>query len=207
MFSLDAWRHKQLREQLWKGPAAFSAYLTLSIQLTSTLLSVLYLKALLRPSLCILLVSGLLSVLLVWIDRLVSCRNHHLGLLQFSLYRSRHRIKAMGIRPAEIDRFAERLHLDARIAFKFRKSGSRSVELIIQKLDLLARTAERYGRGGRKVFSANQEPIIDAIRLFDSLPLEKAEEVIEQRLANSLKSPPEFDPEGWALEVYRASRA
>jgi hypothetical protein len=165
MFSLEVWRHQQLREQLWKGPAAFSAYLTLSIQLTSTLFSVLFLNALLEPSLYILLVSGLLCVLLVWIDRIVSCRNHHLGLLQFSLSQSRHRINAMGIRPAEIDRFAQRLCFDARIAFKFRKSGSRSVELIIQKLDLLARTAERYGSGGRKVFSVNQEPIIDAIRL------------------------------------------
>jgi hypothetical protein len=55
------------------------------------------------------------------------------------------------------------------------------------------------------VFSINQEPVLDAIRLFEYLPLENAEEVIEQQLANSLKSPPEFDPEGWALEVYRES--
>lgn len=79
------------------------------------------------------------------------------------------------------------------------------MELIIQALDLLSRTAERYGTGGRKVFCINQDPIIDAIRLLDYLPLENAEEVIAQRLANSLKSPPEFDPEGWASTVYRES--
>jgi hypothetical protein len=205
MLDLDVWRHQQLRKQLWKGPAAVSAYVTLPMQVMSTILSMLFLRALIGPSLYILLVSGLLCVLLFWIDRIVSCRNHNLGLLQFSLSQSRHRIKAMGIRSAEIDRFAKRLYLDSRIAFKFRNSRFRSVELIIQGLDLLTRTAERYGTRGRKVFSVNQEPIIEAIRLFEYLPLEDAEEVIEQQLTTSLRNPPEFDPEGWALEVYRTS--
>jgi type IV secretory pathway VirB3-like protein len=205
MLSLDVWLHRQLREQLWKGPTAVSAYLSLPMQLIGITLSALCLKALTGPTLCILSVSGLLCVLLVWIERMVSLRDHNLGLLQFSLSQTRHRIKAMGIRSAEIDRFAKRLCLDSRIAFKFRNSRFRSVELIIQKLDLLARTAERYGSGGRKVFSVNQEPIVDAIRLFEHLPLENVEEVIEQQLIAFLKSPPEFDPEGWALEVYRES--
>lgn len=121
----------------------------------------------------------------------------------FSLAQSRHRMKSMGMRSAEIDRFAKRLCLDSTIAFKFRNSRFLSVELIIQGLDLLTRTAERYGTRGRKVFCINQDPIIDAIRLLDYLSLENAEEVIAQRLANSLKSPPEFDPEGWASTVYR----
>jgi hypothetical protein len=205
MLSLDVWPHRQLREQLWKGPTAVSAYLSLPMQLIGITLSALCLKALTGPTLCILSVSGLLCVLLVRIERMVSLRDHNLGLLQFSLSQTRHRIKAMGIRSAEIDRFAKRLCLDSRIAFKFRNSRFRSVELIIQKLDLLARTAERYGSGGRKVFSVNQEPIVDAIRLFEHLPLENVEEVIEQQLIAFLKSPPEFDPEGWALEVYRES--
>jgi hypothetical protein len=205
MLSLDVWLHRQLREQLWKGPTAVSAYLSLPMQLIGITLSALCLKALTGPTLCILSVSGLLCVLLVRIERMVSLRDHNLGLLQFSLSQTRHRIKAMGIRSAEIDRFAKRLCLDSRIAFKFRNSRFRSVELIIQKLDLLARTAERYGSGGRKVFSVNQEPIVDAIRLFEHLPLENVEEVIEQQLIAFLKSPPEFDPEGWALEVYRES--
>jgi hypothetical protein len=59
--------------------------------------------------------------------------------------------------------------------------------------------------GFRKVFCINQDPIIDSVRLLDFRPLENADEVIEQRLANSLKSPPEFDPEGWASIVYRGS--
>jgi hypothetical protein len=202
MLNLDVWLHQQLREQLWKGPAAVSAYLSIATQLVGIMLSALFLKALTGPSLYVLSISGLLCVSLAWADRLGSCRNHHLGLLQFSLAQSRHRIKAMGIHSEEIDRFAKRLCLDSRIAFKFRNSRFRSVELIIQGLDLLTRTAERYGNGGRKVFCINQDPIIEAIRLLDYLSLENAEEVIEQELAGSLKSPPKFDPEGWALPMY-----
>lgn len=205
MLKSEVWLHQLLREQLWKGPAAVSAYLSMATQLIGIALSALFLKALTGPSLYILSISGLLCVLLAWVDRLVSCRNHNLGLLQFSLAQSRHRIKAMGIRSEEIDRFAKRLSLDSRIAFKFKNSRFPSVELIIQGLDLLTRTAERYGTGGRKVFCINQEPIINAIRLLDYLTLESAEEVIEQGLANSLTSRPEFDPEGWALTIYRES--
>jgi hypothetical protein len=152
MLNLDVWLHQQLREQIWKGPAAVSAYLSIATQLIGITLSALFLKALTGPSLYILSISGLLCVLLAWVDRLVSCRNHNLGLLQFSLAQSRHRIKAMGIRSEEIDRFAKRLCLDPGIVFSFRNSRFRSVELIVQGLDLLTRTAERYGTGGRKVF-------------------------------------------------------
>jgi hypothetical protein len=101
MLSLDVWLHRQLREQLWKGPTAVSAYLSLPIQLIGITLSALCLKALTGPSLCILSLSGLLCVLLIWIDRLVSRQNHNLGLLQFSS-QSRRRIKAMGIRSTEL---------------------------------------------------------------------------------------------------------
>jgi hypothetical protein len=79
------------------------------------------------------------------------------------------------------------------------------VELIIQKLDLLTRTGARYGSGGRKVFWVNQESVLGAIELLEYLPLENAEEVLEKQLAKSLASPPEFDPEGWALELDRES--
>jgi hypothetical protein len=128
MLNLDVWLHQQLREQLWKGPAAVSAYLSVATQLIGVTLSVLFLKALIDPSLYVLSISGLLCVLLAWVDRLVSCQNHNLGLLQFSLTQSRHRIKAMGMRSEEIDRFAKKLCLDSRIAFKFRNSRFRSVE-------------------------------------------------------------------------------
>jgi hypothetical protein len=72
------------------------------VQLIGIALSALCLKALTVPSLFILSVNALLCVLLIWIDTMVSCRNHNLDLLQFSLSQSRRRIKAMGIRSAEL---------------------------------------------------------------------------------------------------------
>ena len=96
MLNLDVWLHQQLREQLWKGPAAMSAYLSIATQLIGIMLSALFLKALTGPSLYVRSISGPLCVSLARADRLVSCRNHHLGLLQFSLARSRHRIKGNG---------------------------------------------------------------------------------------------------------------
>jgi hypothetical protein len=128
MPNLDVWLHQQLREQLWKGPAVVSAYLSVGIQLIGITLLALFLKALTGPSLHVLSISGLLCVLLAWSDRLVYCQNHNLGLLQCSLAQSRRRIKAMGIRSEEIGRLAKRLCLDSRIAFKFRNSRFRSVE-------------------------------------------------------------------------------
>lgn len=39
MLNLDVWLHQQLREQLWKGPAAVSAYLSVATQLIGVTLS------------------------------------------------------------------------------------------------------------------------------------------------------------------------
>jgi hypothetical protein len=70
MLNLDVWLHQQLREQLWKGPAAVSACLSVAMQLVGVTLSALFLKALTGPSLYVLSVSGLLCLLLAWADRL-----------------------------------------------------------------------------------------------------------------------------------------
>ena len=76
------------------------------------------------------------------------------------------------------------------------------MELTIEAFDLLSQTAARYGRRGRKVFVVNQEPIVNAIRLIERLPLEEAEEVLVEPLTRWLEHPPEFDPEGWALPLF-----
>lgn len=204
MLSPDLWLQQQLRQQLWKGPAAVSTYMSMPIQLVSTAVSLLFLKDLAEPSLYILLVSCLICIVMVLLGQIASCQNHHLGLLWFSLTQSRRRMKAMGIRSEQVDRFAKRIWLDSAVAFRFRNSRLRSVELIIQALDLLSQTAAHYGSRGRKVFLANQEPIVSAIQAIECLPLEKADEVVAEGLANWLNQPPEFDPEGWALSVYRA---
>lgn len=77
-----------------------------------------------------------------------------------------------------------------------------SVELIVEALDLLSRTASRYGRCGRKVFEVNKEPVMSAMRLIESLSLADAEEVFIDSLKAWFEHPPEFDPEGWALPLF-----
>jgi hypothetical protein len=205
MPSQDVWFRQQSVQQLWQGPAAVAAYVTIAIQICGMALSAMFIRDLEKATLCILLISLLMCGLLLVTDRAALHRNHRLDLLRFSAARSRRRIQALGIRSKHIDLFVKALWLDPRIEFKFRTARFRSVELIIEGLDLLSQTAARYGSRGRKVFLVNQEPLIAAMRLIECLPLENAEQVLTQPLARWLAHPPEFDPEGWALLVYRES--
>jgi hypothetical protein len=120
-----------------------------------------------------------------------------LGFLRLSVAKSRSRIEALGIKSEQVDRFVDPLWFNSEIEFRFRRKRFRSVKLTIEALDLLSQTAARYGRRGRKVFVVNQEPIVNAIRLIECLPLEEAEEVLVEPLTRWLEHPPEFDPEGW----------
>jgi hypothetical protein len=203
MLSPEIWLRQQFWQQLWKGPAASAAYVAVPIQICGLALSAVFLRDLERATLCILVISLLICGLLSVTDQITSYRNHHLDLLRFSAAKSRRRIEALGIRSKQIDLFVKALWLDPRIELKFRSARFRSVELIIEALDLLSRTAARYGNRGRKVFLVNQEPIVSAIRLIEWLPLEDAEEVLVGPLTSWLEHPPEFDPEGWALPLYR----
>jgi len=135
-------------------------------------------------------------------DHLGSLRNHRLGLLRFSAAKSRCRIEAIGIKSKQVDRFVNAVWLNPELEFRFRSTRMQSVELIIEALDLLSRTASRYGRCGRKVFEVNQEPIMSAMRLIECLPLADTEEVLVGPLEAWLEHPPEFDPEGWALPLF-----
>jgi hypothetical protein len=199
MLSPDRWLRQQLWQRLWKGPAAVSAYLSLSIQLVCTALSAIVSTDLASPSLYILSINVLVCVLIILVDHFGSFRNHRLGLLRFSAAKSRSRIEALGIKSKQVDRFVDALWLNPELEFSFRSTRMQSVELIIKALDLLSRTASRYGRRGKKVFVVNQEPIMSAMRLIECLPLADAEEVLVDSLKAWLEHPPEFDPEGWAL--------
>jgi hypothetical protein len=72
-------------------------------------------------------------------------------------------------------------------------------------LDLLTQIASRYGRCGRRVFEANQDPIVSAIQLFECMSLTEAEQMLVEPLRTWLKDPPEYDPEGWAVSIYGES--
>jgi hypothetical protein len=104
----------------------------------------------------------LLGVLLILSDEIASCRNHQLGLLRFSAAKSRDRIEKLGIKSKQVDRFLSALWLNRELEFSSRNTRLQSVVLMALALDLLSRIASRYGRCGRKVFEANQDPIVSA---------------------------------------------
>ena len=83
----------------------------------------------------------------------------------------------------------------------FRDTRLQSVELMVLGLDLLSRMASRYGRCGRRVFEANQHPMVRAMGLFECIPLANAEKILIEPLRAWLKDSPEYDPEGWASSL------
>ena len=73
---------------------------------------------------------------------------------------------------------------------------------IVSKNSELSRIASRYGRCGRKVFEANQDPIVSAMQLFECVPFTDVDKILVEPLRAWLKDPPKFDPEGWALPLF-----
>jgi hypothetical protein len=201
MVDPDLWLRQQLWQQLWKGPGAVSAYLSIPIPLVCAGLSPIISTDFEGPSLCILSISVLLGVLLILADEIGSCRKHHLGLLRFSVTRSRGRIEKLAVRSSEIDRIFDALWLNSELECRFRSRRLQSFELMVQAVDCLSRTASRYGRRGKRVFEANRDPIVSAIQLFECLPFADAEEEFVKLLKAQLQAMPKFDPEGWALRL------
>jgi len=202
MFDPDLWLRQQLWEQLWKGPGAVSTYWSIAIQLVCVALSALGSTGLQGPNFWILSIIILLGVLLILSDEIASCRKHQLGLLRFSAAKSRDRIEKLGIKSKQMDHFLDALWLNRELEFRFRNTRLQSVVLIVLALDLLSRIASRYGRSGRKVFEANQDPIVSAMQLFECVPFADADKMLVGPLSAWLKDPPEFDPEGWALHFF-----
>jgi hypothetical protein len=54
--------------------------------------------------------------------------------------------------------------------------------LIVLALDLLSRIASRYGRCGKKVFEANQDPILSAMQLFECVPFADVDKILVEPL-------------------------
>ena len=133
--------------------------------------------------------------------RCCSYRNHCLGVLRLSAAESRNRLLELGVQSEQIDRFVNALWSASQLQFRCKSTRHQWVALIVQALDGLSRTAARYGRCGKKVFETNQNSILEAIRLVECSELLDMESAIVGSLSVRLKSPPEFDPEGWALAL------
>jgi hypothetical protein len=201
MLNFDTWLRQQVWQLLSQGPGAVSAYWSIPVPLVCAALSLRGPTGLAGATLCILLINVLLGVLLILVDEIDSCRNHNLGLLRLSAAKSRDRIAKLGIRSKQVDRFVDALWLNPELTVAFRNTHLQSVELLVLGLDLLSRIACRYGRCGRKVFEANQHPMVRAMELFECMPLADAEKILVEPLTIWLKDSPEYDPEGWALSL------
>jgi hypothetical protein len=199
----ESWLRRQLWRVLWQGPGAISVYVSIPTPLICVVISLIYSSQLALICLFILSANVALGVLFILADEIGSCRHHNLGLLRFSAAKSRTRIERLGVKSKEVYQFLNSLWLDHELELSFRKTRVRSVELLVLALDLLSRLASRYGRGGRRVFEANQAPIVDAIRLLECLPVAEAEKVLVDPLKFWLRDSPAFDPEGWALPLLR----
>jgi hypothetical protein len=198
----ELWLRQQLWRLLWQGPGAVSVYLSMPTPLICVALSLIDSSQLALVSLFVLSVNVALGVLLILADEIDSCRHHNLGLLRFSAAKSRSRIEKLGVKSKQVDQFLNTLWFDRELELRFKKTRVRSVELMVLALDLLSRLASCYGRCGRRVFEANQAPIVNAMHLFESLPVAEAEKVLVEPLKLWLQDSPEFDPEGWALPLF-----
>src|ERR1700724_984273 len=128
MLDADLWLRQQLWQQLWKGPGAVSAYLSIPIPLVGAGLSPIISTDFEGPSLCILSITVLLSVLLILVDEIGSCRKHHLGLLRFSVPKSRSRIKKLAVNSSDVDRFFSALWSNRELESRFRSGRLQSFE-------------------------------------------------------------------------------
>ena len=199
----ESWLRQQRRRILWQGPGAVSVYLSIPALLVCVTLSLVHSSQLALATFLVLSVSLGLGALLILADEIDCCRHHKLGLLRFSASKSRCRIEKLGVKSKQVDQFLNTLWFDRALELRFKQTRVRSVELMVLALELLSRLASRYGRCGRRVFEANQAPIVNAMCLFECLPTAEAESKLAEALNLWLQDPPEFDPEGWALTVFR----
>lgn len=201
----ELWLRRQLWRLLWQGPGAVSLYFSAPIPLISVALSPTDSSQVALASLFVLTVNVALGILLILADEIDSCRHHNLGLLRFSAAKSRSRIEKLGIESKQVNQFLNILWFNHELELRFKRTRVRSVELIVLALDLLSRLASCYGRYGRRVFEANQTPIVNAMRLFQCVPVAEAERILVEPLEIWLQDLPEFDPEGWALSIFGRS--
>lgn len=203
MLNPESWLRQQLWRVVWQGPGAISLYLAMPAPLLCSALSLFDSSPLGLATIFVLSANVAMGVILIVADEIECRRYHNLGLLRFSAAKSRSRIEKLGVRSEQVDQFLNALWLDQDLELKFKKTRLRSVELMVLGLELLSRLASRYGRGGRRVFEANQEPIVSAMELFESFTVAEAEKILVEPLKQWLRESPQFDPEGWALPVFK----
>jgi hypothetical protein len=122
-------------------------------------------------------------------------------LLQRVARRCLERMRRMSVHSPVIERFIHDVSFSPRMECRYRSGMGQSVRGVIEALERLCCTAERYGCIGRHVFAANEEPIVRSLRFLATFPAEVRDEVALLPVLAWLESVPEYDPEGWSLST------
>jgi hypothetical protein len=110
-------------------------------------------------------------------------------------------MRGISVSSPMIERFIHDVSFSPRMECRYRLGTAQSLWRIIEALDRLCCTAERYGCIGKHVFAANEEPIVRSLRLLATLPAEVGDEVALLPVLAWLETVPEYDPEGWSLST------
>lgn len=109
------------------------------------------------------------------------------------------RMRGISVSSPVIERFIHDVSFSPRMECRYRLGTTQCLRGIIEALDRLCCTAERYGCIGKHVFAANEEPIVRSLRLLATLPAEVGDEVALLPVLAWLESVPDYDPQGWSL--------
>ena len=149
-------------------------------------------------------ISVLVAVAFVLGDGYACRRRGCFPLLRRIARRCVERMRALSVSSPVIERFVHDVSFSPRMEYRYRLGMAQSLCGIIEALDRLCCTAERYGCIGKHVFAANEEPIVRSLRLLAALPAEVGDEVALRPVLAWLASVPEYDPEGWSLSTQAA---
>ncbi len=120
------------------------------------------------------------------------------ALLQRTAAECLRRMEAMDVKSSSLERFLKGTVSPKSSDAPAHQGRLRSWAAVLEGIDRLCRTAERYGCIGRHVFTANEWIILRALRLLESLPPELGDDVALLPISVMLEAVPVYDPEGWA---------
>ena len=199
-FVRDTWLQRHLLVEVSRGPGlrcltlwSGTAFLVAALQVTLS-------GKLSEGTAHFLVVANLCGVAAVIADIRECTRLHYLTLLRRVARRCLQRMDRLRVESEKIVRFVHWLSADPEVQLHFKSGPCQSIRLVVQTLDRLNATAERYGCVGKYVFKANEEPIVRSVRMLQSMPAALAD-LLSGTLCAWLEEVPRYDPEGWSLAV------
>lgn len=196
----DTWLQRRLLVEVSRGPGLRCLTLWSGIALSVAALQVTLFGKLSEGTTHFLAVAGLCGVAAVIADIRECTRLHQLTLLRRVARRCLQRMDRLGVQSDKIAGFVHWLSSDPEVQRHFKCEPCQSIRLVVQTLDRLNATAERYGCVGKYVFKANEEPIVRSVRMLQSMPAALGD-LLSGTLCAWLEEVPRYDPEGWSLAV------